>query len=185
MGVGQVTGEEGGAPPLISGYSYGNFIGTGYSPGDFVPNGYELAVPLDLASDVALNRIAVVVSEVGAAGSVLRLSIYEGSTGRPGALIVDAGTGAATALGLLARTLSLTVPSGRKFLAVAGQGAPATAPKVLGANADMLGPVPSIAGFSDFTPSGAWLRTGRTGASADWDAWALWPFQPRIQVRVA
>ena len=96
--------------------------------------GYErpsLFIPM---RSCTLDRIGVYVTSPGAAGSVIRLGIraWDTATALPGALILDAGTVAATTTGAKEATISQAVTAGTPYVLIAvGQGAPATEPSMV------------------------------------------------------
>jgi hypothetical protein len=78
-------------------------------------------VPIEIAS-CQIDRIAVVVT-TGAAGSLVRLGIYNSnSAGYPGNLFFDAGTVDSSTTGLKEITVNQTLQPGRYWLAGVGQG---------------------------------------------------------------
>lgn len=149
-------------------------------------NGDLYVVPLLVPAAYAVDRIACAVTTGGSAGAVIRLGIYADASGQPGALLVDAGTVAATTTGGKQITIAKTLSAGLWWLALVCQGAPVTTPTLAGSYADALG----IGGFDaadDLIGSaGARYGTSITGALADpWAGGSITSFSPRIGVRCA
>lgn len=115
---------------------YGD-LGTPPIPGWYHPNpvstdtgslssaeGSLYVVPLWVPGSMSVTEIGVEVAVAGGAGSVIRLGIYDSTSatnGRPGALIVDAGTVDATSIGVKTAAISETL-SGLVWLAAVTQG---------------------------------------------------------------
>lgn len=116
-----------------SGYWLSN---TGYaqSARAMVDGRMEL-VPFWLPS-CTLQGMAIYVSVAGAAGSLLRFGLYPEAADRsgPGTGVVDAGTVTSAGTGFATKALgsNYSHPGGRIWVALAGQGAPATQPSVYG-----------------------------------------------------
>jgi hypothetical protein len=81
------------------------------------------AIPIIIPRAVTLDRIAVEITTLGAAGAVVRLGCYTDNDGIPDALIADFGTVDATTTGVKEITISQTVNPGILWLARASQGA--------------------------------------------------------------
>jgi hypothetical protein len=93
------------------------------------------AVPLWVGEAVTLDRIALEVTTVGLAGTLIRLGIYRDGTGHyPGALLLDAGTVVGDALGAQAATINQALAAGLYWLAAACQGTAAGNPVVRSIN---------------------------------------------------
>lgn len=104
------------ATPLPLGYvtgaSYGN---TGAASAVRTMGGTEVrAVPVLVRSAQLFDRIGIEVTTEGDAGAVYRLGVWNHNplTGRPGTLVLDAGTVAGDALGYQAATISLFLEPG-------------------------------------------------------------------------
>jgi hypothetical protein len=74
--------------------------------------------------------IGVNVAGGGSAGALLRFGIFADADGIPTTLVIDAGTVAATSVSVASASLSTLLEPGLYWLAIAAQGAPATAPTV-------------------------------------------------------
>lgn len=104
---------------------------TGSSIGTFtLPDGQMFAAPLAVPASTYLTGIGINVQAAGSTGAVIRLGIYADAAGEPGALVLDAGTVAATATGAVSVGIGTTVGPGTYWLCAVLQGAPATAPGV-------------------------------------------------------
>lgn len=88
-------------------------------------------VPIDCTVATAIDRVGTEITGAGAAGSVLRLGLFNDSgNGIPGTVNADWGTVIGTAAGVVSIVIAKTLPLGRSWLAITGQGAPATQPTV-------------------------------------------------------
>jgi hypothetical protein len=87
--------------------------------------------PLWVPSARTVTSMEVDCTAAGAGGTpTIRLGLYlPDAAGRPGALLVDAGTVDATLTGLLAKTVSQAMPRGLLWTAVVAQGATTTQPQ--------------------------------------------------------
>lgn len=85
-------------------------------------------MPIWLPASSSVDRLGVEVTTVGAAGSVIRVGMYDDDGGgRPGALLVDAGTVDATTTGAKELTVTQDLASGGVYwLAAVAQVATAT-----------------------------------------------------------
>ena len=89
--------------------------------------GTMVAGRLFVRGPVTLDRVGLFVASSGAAvGNLMRLGIYSDDDGRPGALLVDAGTVDASTEGGKELTINVTVAGGTLWLAAAPQGDGAT-----------------------------------------------------------
>jgi hypothetical protein len=79
------------------------------------------ASPFLVWEEEDFDRIAI--SVTGTAGTIARLGVYADSAGRPGALVLDAGTVATGSTGYKSITISLTLAPGVYWLAVSSDGA--------------------------------------------------------------
>lgn len=83
------------------------------------------ALPLLVARDMTIDRIAIQVTSAGAAGTKARLGIYElGTNLYPGALLLDAGEVDVDGTGVLAITIDQALTKGIYFTAVVSDGTP-------------------------------------------------------------
>lgn len=144
-------------------------------------NGTAILVRIILAADTPIKAIGTQIRTAGSTGAVVRLSLYapNGAGGGPGTLIVDAGTIDATTTGWKEAAFSaVTAPAGPVWVAVAGQGAPTTLPRIGG------GSCPAhlaLISLGDFTaPSGRAEGAGMTGPAAS--TWAYTITVPGVQV---
>jgi hypothetical protein len=113
----------------LSGASYGAFSSTTTAPA--LDEVHFLSVYFPVPTSVAALRCEVTVA--GAAGAVVRLGLYaQGSNGRPGALIVDAGTVSSESTGIKEIAVTETV-EGLVWTAVVAQGAVSTLRSTAGA----------------------------------------------------
>ena len=126
-------------------------------------NGTLHMTPLTLASAITIDRIAIEVTGAGTAGSVCRLGLYSDDGGKPGALLVDAGTVDTTTTGVKEVTVSQVLSAGRVWLAAVQQGAPATLATVR-TTLSSLWIGNSSASNVLGTPGNGLLVTGVTGA---------------------
>lgn len=112
--------------PRTSGEYYVGVVTASGSNGTITQNRL-FALPFNVGASRAFDRIAV--NSLGVAATNVRLGIYADSNGKPGALILDAGTVATTSAGLAQITISQTL-SGRVWLACVGQGGAASVTRV-------------------------------------------------------
>lgn len=113
---------------------YMRFMG-GYLSGDHYPietvsGDGTLVMTINLLSYAAFyvrrpttfDRIALEITTIGAAGSIVRLGVYQDNgTYRPGTLLVDAGTIDSTVLGVSELVILQVLPSGTVWLAAVAQ----------------------------------------------------------------
>ena len=86
------------------------------------------ASPLWVPPGSAIDRIGINVTVVAAAGKILRLMLHaSGANDLPGALLLDAGTILADALGDREITVSYTPPGGLTWISVVSDGTPTVA----------------------------------------------------------
>lgn len=126
-----------------------------------------LYVPLMVYGTTTMTGFSIQVNTGGSAGAVIRAGLYkgDGAVNRPSTLVVDAGTLAAVTNGqVLAFTFSVqTLAAGLYWLAVVGQGAPATQPIVLRNNS--LGNSPFVTDPTNaFTSGAGYSQAGVAGA---------------------
>ena len=130
---------------------------------------------------VTLDRIAMEVT-TGGAGSTHRLGIYaDDGTGRPGVLIVDAGTVSTTATGVKEATISQVLAAGLHWLATVQQGG--TPPAVRTVDFSGAFETSNVAQ----TSPGLFIEAGVSGAlpATATPVISLGVAVPRILVRVA
>ena len=99
-------------------YIPSNITATG---GQALVSGDLGAVPFILAAGATLDSIGVNVTS-GAAGSTVRLGIYDDDTGYPGDLVLDAGTVDTATTGVKEASISQVLEVGRYWLAAVAQG---------------------------------------------------------------
>jgi hypothetical protein len=122
------TSVEGNDPRLAdaftrrSGYYY---VGAPMSAGSngTITTNRLYAIPFFVGSSTSFDRIAII--SIAVANSSVRLGIYADSNGKPGALILDAGTVATTSTANATITINQTL-SGLVWLVAVSQGASAT-----------------------------------------------------------
>jgi len=86
------------------------------------------ALPLLLARDITVDRIAIEVTTAGAADTDARLGIYsDGTNIQPGALLLDAGTVDVDSIGIKEITISQVLTKGRWWLGIVSDGTPTVA----------------------------------------------------------
>ena len=116
-----------------------------------------LYVPVMVYGATTMTGFSIQVTTGGSAGAVIRAGLYkgDGTAGRPSTLLVDAGTLAATSSGVnLNFTFAVqTLAAGLYWLALVGQGAPATQPTV-GQN-NSIGNSPFVTDPTNAQTSGA------------------------------
>jgi hypothetical protein len=114
-------------PSAVSGRWYRRAV-TGTTLGNAASTLNKIFVSRILLAAGTLDRIAIQHLSVSAASEVARLGIYKDSSGRPGALVVDAGTvDLSTAAGYKALTISAPVDAAWYWLAAVRQGPTNTA----------------------------------------------------------
>lgn len=139
-------------------------------------NGEMRMTPVWVPREVTATSLGIEVTAAGSTGAVLHFGIYSSDpvTGAPTTLLYDAGTAAATAVGIAQVTgLSVDLPAGLYWLAAVPQGAPTTLPSVPYVQVGN-----SPVAFSSF-PTGTsnavmqtWIQTGVTGALPATPAWS-------------
>lgn len=133
----------------------------GYVGGSFAfSNGNLLLHPFPIPRAVTATRIGVDITSGGSAGSVVRSGIYaDDGTGKPGALILDAGTVVGTGTGLILATISQVLSPPFVWVGAVNQGAPASTATLGYFN---IGALPGPFGGGGYFQ--AWSTTGVTGA---------------------
>ena len=82
-------------------------------------------VPLVVARNITVDRIAFEVTGAGAGGTTARMGIYNNGTNLyPGTLLLDAGTVSVASTGIKAITIAQALPKGIYFLALVSDGTP-------------------------------------------------------------
>lgn len=100
-------------PPWQSGRYYSPGRGASLSTSVILGNGSMRAYPAYVPNAVTLSRIGSEITGAGDAGSKLRLGIYtDDGTGRPGSLVIDAGTIAGDSVAVQEITISQALGSG-------------------------------------------------------------------------
>lgn len=147
------------APLMASGQWYGppGAVTTVNRPNAFITYG-RLAVP-----EVTVDRIGVEITGAGSAGALLRLGIYADDGGKPGALLLDAGTVDGTLTGVQSISISKTLDAQVVWLAVAVQGAPVTTPTVRGITSASIPGVPLVA--TNFAVGAGWTQNSGGGGA--------------------
>lgn len=143
-------------PGRITGRFYTHSFATNGSVGGLTQDRL-FAIPAIIGASKSFDRIALVTT--GTAGTTCRLGIYADSNGRPGSLIVDAGTVDTSGFGQLAATISVTL-SGVVWLACVSNGGAAA----VGRMGNHVNP---MIGNSDFYSNGTaagYSQNGITGA---------------------
>lgn len=99
-------------------------------------NGTIRLVPFMIPHQITITKIGSEITGAGEAGSVLRLGVYSDNDGRPGALLVDAGTidGTSTTVQEVTLAAPLTLGPAWYWAASVVQLAPTTQPTVRVAN---------------------------------------------------
>lgn len=133
-------------------------------------NGNLFCCPIWVPDPLTALSLSVNVTKAGSAGALIRLGIYTDSGNfYPGALLLDAGTVAATALGIKTAAIELKLVPGLYWLAAASQGEAAEQPEVacLQGQAEPLptnGPTfATINGFYESGITGILPAAGPTG----------------------
>lgn len=78
-------------------------------------------LPMWVAERIAIDRIGVEVTTGGAAGSVVRLGLYDTSNGLPGARLLESAALSAESTGLVEATVSVELDPGLYWTAVVSQ----------------------------------------------------------------
>ena len=147
------------------------------------PNGELRWAPFYVPNSVTIDQLTAEIATAGSTGALARLGLAPDNAGQPGALLVDAGTAAATASGGVAITLAATrlLAPGWYWGGVVTQGAPATLPVMRALNGALPG-CPLTAGSS----AGTWVQTAVTGALPATPTSTASPVPcPRFGVRVS
>lgn len=115
-------------------------------------------IPFHVPRPITAIRIGAKITSAGGAGSLARLGIYaDDGTGKPGSLILDAGTIDGTVLGLGLITISQALPAGLIWLSYVAQVAAPTVQYALAA------PLQQPYSATDTNTQG-WQKTAVTGA---------------------
>lgn len=155
-----------------SGFYYPVQGGAGGATSGTYTNGAEFADPFFVPTTTTFTRIATWIAGAGSAGSVVRFGIYADNAGRPGNLVLDAGTAASTSiLSVAEATISQSLTQGQYWVSVVGQGAPVTPPTSSVYSYNTVG-----VGYDTNTQmanaAGSYTRTGITGALTNWSGTA-------------
>lgn len=129
-GSGTPKGAAPFAQPWQSGRYYWatNFISVGISQ---LSVGLARAVPLWVPAQATISRIGGEITVVGDAGSKIRFAIYDDDgTGRPGALILDAGTIAGDSATVQEIVVNQAITPGLHWMAAVSQLVTVTEPTV-------------------------------------------------------
>lgn len=127
-----VAGATGGATQqFLSSGRYIGTVATGFST-TAPAQGLATAVSLPLGNTGTIDRIGIEVTAAGEAGSVIRLGVYsDDGTGKPGALLLDAGTVPGDgATGFKELTIDQILGADLYWLVHVNQLCPTTAPTV-------------------------------------------------------
>lgn len=127
-------------------------------------DGQLTTVPFWVPAAQAWDRIGCAVTVAGTTRTVLRLGVYaDDGTGRPGRLVLDAGTVSAATTGPKEAKIALNLPAGLYHLAMAAQGG---SPQVRATSHQVLGSAGagSLAAATGATPPTGWTMTGVRGA---------------------
>jgi hypothetical protein len=164
-----VSGGSSAAAPFIAGHWYPGATLNNADTAGARANGSFLASPVLVGVAHTFVGIGAGINTAGSAGALVRLGLYaDNGSGAPGALIVDAGTVAATSATFVSAAISQALAPGLYWAACAIQGAPATTP-VLEATNDPPGGS-SILGS---TTTGAFVTPVVTFLSGTAEAGAL------------
>lgn len=113
--------------PMVAGRYY--FVPNATSPSTNVPPQGQLRGHVHyIPNRIEITKIGAEVTSAGEAGSVVRLGIYADDNGRPGALVLDAGTINGTSVGVQEITISTTIGPGWYWFAECAQLCPTTPP---------------------------------------------------------
>ncbi|MDT0223436.1 hypothetical protein [Gordonia sp. AC31] len=137
---------------------------TGTGTNNTIPDGALRVAPWFVPRPIVISELGLEIITAGNARSVFRIGIYaDDGTGYPGALISDAGTVPADAVGQPKITgLSISLPAGLFHVGAAQQGGVATIPNVRTPGAAML-PL-GVTSVGSNTSGGAYGATGVNGA---------------------
>lgn len=165
MGKWNLWGAGGVAPalPMVSGRYYFAPAGA-HTTSASLGNGSLRLSPFFVPNPVTLSRIGGEITVVGDAASVLRLGIYnDDGTGRPGNLVLDAGTISGNSATVQEITISQPLNAGWYWFGGAVQGVTTTQPTVRTLNVIQsidVGTVIPASGMSMIN----FLMSGVTGA---------------------
>jgi hypothetical protein len=144
-------------------------------------------LPIVIGQAVTLQSIGINVTVAGSTGALARLGIYnDGTDGKPGTLVLDAGTVDCTTTGAKTIAISQTLQPGRYWLACALQGSPTTIPTIWGSSSATFVDGVGASSLSQATTSG-WLNQSVAGAlpSPFNPGSALGAGSPRVMVQIA
>lgn len=131
--------------------------------------GFMRSRPVYVPSTITFTGISIYVDVAAAAGGVVRLGIYDtDSRGRPGNLVLDAGTVASTSTGVKTITISQSLSAGKYFLTAVSQTATCNLLAEVGVHSYTHNSYP-------FWHGNIWELSGITGAlPSTWTSYATW-----------
>jgi hypothetical protein len=145
--------------PMASGQYYLSMVGSGLTNQGMTLNRLY-AMPFFVGRACVLDRLAQRVTVAGASSNTIRLGLYSDDNGKPGALLVDAGTADATTTGVKALTVSVAIAQGLYWLATVAQTGTACSCHGNTTNVKMPG-MPTLA--SDLATHSSWTQDSVTG----------------------
>lgn len=86
--------------------------------------------PIQVASSRTLTVLGINVAVAGSSGAVIRFGVYRDNGGKPGTLLLDAGTSGASGVGFAHVGANLALSTGQYWLAAVAQGGATTQPTV-------------------------------------------------------
>lgn len=114
-------------PAWVAGRYYG--VGATLRASAIPAEASAVYTPLAVPADSSIDRIAVDVITAGGAGAVMRLGLYnDNGTGRPGTLLLDAGTVDVSTTGTKEIIVAQALSAGLIWMVAVVQGAAATRP---------------------------------------------------------
>lgn len=122
--------------------------------------------PVVIPKALSVDRIAAEVTIVGTVGAVVRLGIYDmGADGKPGALILDAGTISGTSATVQEIIIAQALTPGVKWLASAVQGGAGTRPTMRTITTPGIIQIPGTSANNALTSvRTGWRQAGVAGA---------------------
>lgn len=173
---------------MLAGRWYANSGPVG--SGTVMTEAFEKAAPLIVGRSCVLDQLAVSCTVAGSTGALIRLGIraHYPATALPGAVLVDAGTVAATSTGILSVTLGtpLSVTAGTLiWLTATAQGGATTKPtvRILASGPEVLGDS-SAALVLDNALTGV-QASGTAGALPATQTWSGTTTPPKVAVHVS
>ena len=117
-------------PPLATGRYY-RLPNAAVGTSNVLTNGALRVSPKFIPAATTLDRLGIGVQAAGDATSVFRIGVYaDDGTGRPGALVLDAGTVGTDTVGEKVATVNLVLEAGWYFFGGAVQGVTTTQPTI-------------------------------------------------------